>query len=214
MHRWLQNLQILFPLPHSCSWGFDFFSKPCRHGFPFSGLDAEASISASAILFVFNSTAGVFNFFLRWVYSPELVICSVWRLPPALFGELWGSVGTGLLLLYQLHCWLPFRDGGEVILDAVFKSIAESKWDFCSLDTPAFWCIVPCLHCPSVLPPLFLTDHSDSCQLLGAPLLFAVVSVYAFWPNAMGFWFQVNRQHLGANKCRTGLELAVDESEI
>lgn len=132
LYRWLQSLQILFLLPHNCSWGFDFFSKPCCHGFPFSGLDAEASISATAILFVFSNTAGVFNFFLRWVYYPELIIYSVWSLPPALLGKLWGSVGTGLLLLYQLHCWLPFCDHEEVILNAVFKITAESKWDFCS----------------------------------------------------------------------------------
>lgn len=68
LYGWLQSLQLLFPLPRSCLWGFWalFFCEPCSHGFLFSGLDAEASISASAILLVFSSTAGLFNFFPDW----------------------------------------------------------------------------------------------------------------------------------------------------
>lgn len=82
-----------------------FFCKPCCHGFLFSGLDAEASVCASAILLVFSSTAGLFNFF-SWLGSNLTVWLSVLFevcLQPFCrsFGVLW------VLNSYQLLCWLP-----------------------------------------------------------------------------------------------------------
>lgn len=106
-----------------------FFCKPCCHGFIFSGLDAETSICASAILLVFSSTAGLFNFFPDSDLISQFGYLYCLKSVSSLSAGALGSCGYWALIGFSAEF---LCDLGEVNLDAVFKSTAESKWDFCS----------------------------------------------------------------------------------
>lgn len=133
LYGWLQSLQILFSFPHSCSWGFEFFYSASLAAMAFFSVVWMLRLALVPVPYCLFSAALLNYLTFFWLGSNLSIWLSVAF--EVCLQLSWGSCGV----LWVLDCCscISFTSDfscelGEDFLDTVFKSPAESKWDFCS----------------------------------------------------------------------------------